>query len=86
MSKINLEGNILDSFHVSFCHDRWAIDPKDIAMSIEEQLHERLHVCRKMHKNYAVYVLIAELDGDDDAVSQRKQSQDEEGFLRKRKA
>jgi hypothetical protein len=86
MSKIEIDGNVLDSFNVAFYHDKWAIDPKHISMKIEEELHERLHVCRKMNKTYAVYVVIAELEGDRDAVSQRKESEDEERFFRKRQA
>ena len=72
--KLEADGNLLDSFNVAFCHDKWLIDPKLIAKTIEEELHDRLHVCRKLHSNYAVYVVIAELEGDRDAVSQGKES------------
>lgn len=74
MSKVEVDGNVLDTFHIAFCHDKWAIDPKHISMRIEEELHERLHVCNKLKKTYAVYVVIAELEGDRDAIGQRKES------------
>ncbi len=86
MSKINVPGNLLDSFHIAFCHDKWAIDALLIASKIEEELHDRLHVCRKLNKTYVVNVLITELEGERDAISQRKESEDEERILRKRQA
>lgn len=86
MSKIDIDGNVLDSFHIAFYHDKWAIDPKHISMRIEEELYDRLHVCRKLKKTYAVYVVIAELEGDRDAISQRQESQNQERFLHQRQA
>lgn len=86
MSKIDIAGNVLDSFHIAFQHDKWAIDPRVISMRIEEELDERLHVCNKLKKTYAVYVVIVELEGDSDAISQRQESPFEERFLHQRQA
>ncbi len=80
MSNLDIEGTVLDSFNIAFRHDNWAIDPKHISMRIEEELHERLHVCNKLNKTYAVYVVIAELEGDRDAIGQRKEGEDAQGF------
>jgi hypothetical protein len=81
MSSIDIEGDILDSFHIAFQYDKWAIDPKHVSMRVEEEVNDRLHVCRKLRKTYAVYVVIAELAGDRDAISQRQASQNQERFF-----
>lgn len=86
MSKIDIEGNVLDSFNVSFCHDRWAIDPQPIIKGIAQQLQERLYVCNKKNKAYAIYVVIADLEGDEDAISERKEVPEQKRFWRKRQA
>lgn len=86
MSKIDIDGNILDSFHIAFYHDKSTIDPKYVSMGIEEELYDRLHVCRELKKAYVVYVLIAELEGDNDAISQRQESKNEERVLAKHQA
>lgn len=72
--KVDIEGNILDSFHIAFQHNQWAIDPKILAMKIEHELHDRLFICRKLNKTYVVNVVISELEGDDDAISKGKES------------
>lgn len=85
MNKIDIDGNVLDSFHISY-HDKWGIDLNHISMRVEQELYERLNVYRKLKKNYAVYVVIAEIEGDRDAISQRKESQKQERFLHQRQA
>jgi len=86
MSSHRIEGYLLDAFNLAFHHDKWAIDPRPIVNRIGEELEDRLYVCRKLNKTYVVHVLITELEGDRNAISQRKEGEIEEGFLRKRQA
>ncbi len=81
MPSHEIEGTLLDSFNIAFYQDKWAIDPVALGFKVAEEVADRMTVCNKFKRTYVISVLITELEGDKDAISQRKESEDTKGVL-----
>lgn len=68
MTMHEIDGDLLDSFNIAFYQENYFIEPKVISKAIEKQLEEKLKICNKLKKNYAVFVLINQLEDKTNAA------------------
>ncbi len=86
MPSLEIEGELLDSFNIAWQTPKPIdVTHKSISMEVAYVLEGKLAELIKPHKTYVVSVIITKLENRN-AVSQRKEGEDEERILRKRQA